>query len=155
MEIWAQQHPSRGLKYAPANEMILHVDMFRLGVELVIVCKCYRHLIRILPSTGNVLYHVFLTRCCVDIGQSAVDSRYVCIHTANLFLCALPSLGLQACRTHPETVHHGIAMALQPPADKPILPTWRTRALSVLTVLAHGFAPFITTFLFVHLASPT
>jgi len=40
------------------------------------------------------------------------------------------------------------------PADKPTHPTWRTRTSSVLTALAHGSAPFITTFLFVHLAAP-
>ncbi|KAI0285219.1 hypothetical protein BC826DRAFT_973049, partial [Russula brevipes] len=41
-----------------------------------------------------------------------------------------------------------------PPTDKPTPPAWRTHIPSVLTVLAHGSAPFITTFLFVHLAAP-
>jgi Protein of unknown function (DUF1691) len=42
------------------------------------------------------------------------------------------------------------------PEDKPAPPSaWRTRTSSVLTALAHGSAPFITTFLFVHLTAPT
>jgi hypothetical protein len=51
------------------------------------------------------------------------------------------------------TVHHGLAMSSQP-TDKPNPPAWCTRTSSVLTALAHGSAPFITTFLFVHLAAP-
>ncbi|KAH9972124.1 hypothetical protein BGW80DRAFT_1316620 [Lactifluus volemus] len=39
------------------------------------------------------------------------------------------------------------------PADKPA-PHWRTRTSSVLTTLAHGSVPFITTFLLVHLSAP-
>src|SRR6266404_197093 len=39
-------------------------------------------------------------------------------------------------------------------ADKPNAAPWRTQASSVLTALAHGSAPFITTFLLVHLAAP-
>ncbi|KAH9057700.1 hypothetical protein EDB87DRAFT_1792854 [Lactarius vividus] len=41
------------------------------------------------------------------------------------------------------------------PADKPKAGApWRTRASSVLTALSHGSAPFITTFLLIHLAAP-
>src|SRR6266702_1009167 len=41
------------------------------------------------------------------------------------------------------------------PADKPNTDApWRTRASSVLTALAHGSAPFITTFLLIHLTAP-
>lgn len=43
------------------------------------------------------------------------------------------------------------------PEDRPTPPSasrWRTRTSSVLTMLAHGSAPFITTFLFVHLTAP-
>ncbi|KAI9433893.1 hypothetical protein H4582DRAFT_1983184 [Lactarius indigo] len=40
-------------------------------------------------------------------------------------------------------------------ADKPNASApWRTRASSVLTALSHGSAPFITTFLLVHLTAP-
>ncbi|KAI9508810.1 hypothetical protein F5148DRAFT_1013108 [Russula earlei] len=41
--------------------------------------------------------------------------------------------------------HHG---------SDPTHPLWRTRTSSVLTALAHGTAPFITTFLFIHLSAP-
>jgi hypothetical protein len=41
------------------------------------------------------------------------------------------------------------------PADKPnTTRPWRTRASSVLTALTHGSAPFITTFLLIHLTAP-
>jgi len=40
------------------------------------------------------------------------------------------------------------------PASKLPSPAWRNRASSILTVFAHGTAPFITTFLFVHLTAP-
>ncbi|KAH9034003.1 hypothetical protein EDB83DRAFT_2296363 [Lactarius deliciosus] len=41
------------------------------------------------------------------------------------------------------------------PADKPNAGApWRTRASSVLTALSHGSAPFITTFLLIHLTAP-
>ena len=40
------------------------------------------------------------------------------------------------------------------PADKPTASPWRTHASSVLTALTHGSAPFITTFLLIHLAAP-
>ncbi|KAI9437795.1 hypothetical protein BJY52DRAFT_577066 [Lactarius psammicola] len=41
------------------------------------------------------------------------------------------------------------------PSDKPNTGApWRTRVSSVLTALTHGSAPFITTFLLVHLAAP-
>ncbi|KAN0141227.1 hypothetical protein V8E53_000983 [Lactarius tabidus] len=40
------------------------------------------------------------------------------------------------------------------PADKANTSSWRSRASSVLTTLTHGSAPFITTFLLVHLTAP-
>ena len=40
------------------------------------------------------------------------------------------------------------------PADKPNAASWRTHTSSVLTALTHGSAPFITTFLLIHLAAP-